>query len=754
MNEFIEIKGARTNNLKNVSLKIPKHKITVVTGVSGSGKSSLVFDTLAAESQRLLNETYSSYIQQLLPHYQPPRIDVIKNLPVSIVIDQKRIGGNARSTVGTITDSYTSLRLLFSRIAKPFIGYSMVYSFNNLEGMCPRCKGLGEIKQINIQRLIDFNRSLNEGAIQFPTFQPGGYRLSRYTETGNFDNDIKISDYTEEELNLLLYDAGSMPKKPTSKWPKTSTYIGVIPRITKGFIEKDDAKYAGELERILDVHVCPECHGTRVNEKARSAKIQGRSIADCVTMTVSELLAFIRSIEHPDATLILNELIKKLESLQMVGLNYLSLNRMTRSLSGGESQRIKMTRHLNSALSDVLYIFDEPSIGLHPQDLSGVIKMINGLKIKGNTVVLVDHDPDMIEIADYIINVGEHAGERGGKITFTGTYADLIRSRTITGNALAKPHTINKKKQPFSSFYTLDHVNLHNVRNASVSFPKRSLTVVTGVAGSGKSTLIRYLFTEKYPEAKILDQNPIRGSNRSNVLTYLNVFDHVRDLFAKHTHKSSSLFSFNGKGACPMCKGKGFIKLDLAYMGDVQQLCEKCHGKRYNDEALSVKWRGKTIDDFLHLSGDEAENWIEDHRLKQVLNDLIGVNLSYIKLGQGLDQFSGGELQRLKIAKTLTQNTSNVLILDEPSTGLHEADIDQLLALFKQLLNTGKTLIVLEHNLSIISQAQWLIDMGLGGGTLGGKVIFQGYPADLLNAPHSYTAKHLRHYINGSMHPI
>ena len=747
MNDFISIKGARTNNLKNVSIDIPKHKITIVTGVSGSGKSSLIFDTLAAESQRLLNETYSSYIQQLLPHYHQPIVDEIKNLPVSIVIDQRKIGSNARSTVGTITDIYTSLRLLFSRIAEPFIGYSMVYSFNNPQGMCPICKGLGETKQINQNRLIDFDKSLIEGAINFPTFQPGGWRLTRYTETGNFDNGIKISDYTKEELNLLLYDTGSTPNNPTSKWPKTSTYIGVIPRITKSFVEKDDGKYTSKLENILEVQVCPKCHGTRVNETVKSAKIKGKSIADCVTMPISELLAFIESIDNSIVEIILDDLRKKLKSLQTVGLNYLSLNRSTNTLSGGESQRIKMTKHLNSALTDVLYIFDEPSVGLHPEDISGINEIIKGLKNKGNTIVLVDHDPDIIKIADHLINVGENAGSKGGKITFEGSFEELLKSDTLTGKALSETHSINKEKQTYNSYYTLDNVSLHNVKNASVKIPKNVLTVVTGVAGSGKSTLIRYLFTEKYPNAKILDQSPIHGSNRSNVLTYLNVFDNLRKVFANHSRKSSSLFSFNGKGACSVCKGKGFIKLDLSYMGDVHQICEKCNGKRYNDESLSVKWRGMTIYDVLQLTVGEAKDLFEDNQLKQVINDLIDVNLSYIKLGQSLDAFSGGELQRLKIARTINQNNSRLLILDEPSTGLHESDIDHLIALFNKLLDKNRTLIVLEHNLSIISQAQWIIDMGLCGGTLGGNVIFQGYPADLLNVSKSYTAKHLRNYV-------
>ncbi|EAC3312915.1 ATP-binding cassette domain-containing protein [Listeria monocytogenes] len=747
MSESISIKGARTNNLKNLSLEIPKHKITVATGVSGSGKSSLIFDTLAAESQSLLNETYSSYIQQLLPHYAQPIVDDIQNLPVSIVINQKKIGGNARSTVGTVTDIYTSLRLLFSRIAQPFIGYSMVYSFNNPQGMCSLCKGLGETKEINLDHLINFDKSLNEGAINFPTFQLGGWRLTRYTETGNFNNDKKIKDFTKDELDLLLYDTGSSPINPTKRWPKTSTYIGIIPRITKNFIEKEDPKYTSQLNHILQVAECPDCHGTRVNELVRSAKIDGKSIADCVMMPISDLISFIKNIHSPSVEIVLNDLIKKLKSLQTVGLNYLFLNRPTSTLSGGESQRIKMTKHLNSALADVLYIFDEPSVGLHPEDIQGMATIIQGLKNKGNTIVLVDHDPDIIKIADHIIDIGPGAGINGGTITFEGTYQELLSSNTLTGKALSLSHSINTEKKNFSSYYSLEHVSLHNVSNASVKLPKNSLTVVTGVAGSGKSTLIRHLFKHKYPEATILDQSPIRGSNRSNALTYLSVFDKIRDVFAHYSGKNSSLFSYNGKGACPICKGKGYLKLDLAYMGDVEQLCEKCHGKRYNEEALSVIWNGLSIYDVLQLTAEEAVHLFDDTSLKQVIQNLIDVNLGYIKLGQSLDTFSGGELQRLKIAKIIHQTTDDLLILDEPSTGLHEADVLNLLGLLHKLLSKDKTLIVLEHNLQIISQAQWIIDMGLGGGNLGGKVLFQGYPIDLLNVTDSYTAKHLRRYI-------
>lgn len=751
MSNFISIKGAKTNNLKNISIKFPKHKITVVTGVSGSGKSSLVFDTLAAESQRLLNETYSSYIQQLLLHYQQPTVDSIENLPVSIVISQKKIGGNARSTVGTLTDIYSSLRLLYSRMATPFIGYSMIYSFNNPQGMCETCKGLGEIKRIDINKLIDFDKSLNDGAIDFPTFQPGGWRLTRYTESGNFDNDKKLKNYTQVELDLLLNDTGSSPKKPTKDWPKTSTYIGIIPRITKSFIEKDAKKYNTQLYRILEISECPNCAGTRVNEFVRSSKILGKSIADCVLMPISELYMFIRKIESPNLKIILDDLLKKLKSLEEVGLSYLSLNRPTTSLSGGESQRIKMTKHLNSALTDILYIFDEPSVSLHPEDIQKVSKIIMGLRDKGNTVVLVDHDPDIIKIADHIIEVGPGSGYKGGEITFEGTYSELLKTNTVTGKALTCETSFNTDKTNFPSYYELENASLYNVKNASVKIPKNYLTVVTGVAGSGKSTLIRSLFKGKYSEASILDQSQIKGSNRSNVLTYLNVFDKVRNIYAQQSGESISLFSYNGKGACPTCKGKGFVKMDLAYMGDVEQLCERCQGKRYNDKALSVYWHGLNIYDFLQQSVDEVIHLIDEKILIATMHDLIDVNLGYVKLGQSLDTFSGGELQRLKIAKIIHQSLSDIIILDEPTTGLHETDIESLLILFKKILKKNKTLIVLEHNLKVISKAQWIIDMGLDGGDSGGKVLFEGYPIDLLKLKNSYTAKHLKNYLNRSI---
>ncbi|RXJ96322.1 daunorubicin resistance protein DrrC [Malaciobacter molluscorum] len=748
MNNSIIIKNVTTNNLKNISINIPKNQIIAVTGVSGSGKSSFVFDTIASESQRLLNETYSSYIQDLLPKYKKPTFDSISNLPVSLVINQKRIEGNSRSTVGTITDIYTNLRLLFSRIAIPFIGYSMNYSFNNTQGMCPSCKGLGEVKQIDINRLIDFEKSLNQGAILFPTFQKKGWRLSRYTESGFFNNDKKISQYSKKELDLLLYSKEIKPVNPTTKWHKTATYLGVVPRIENVFINSETNKYKKELNNILDVKVCPQCKGTRLNNKALSAKIMNKSIADCSSMSINELFDFINNIKNEEVSVILNELKKKLKSLQTVGLDYLCLSRSTNTLSGGESQRIKMTKYLNSSLSDVLYIFDEPTIGLHPYDITGIGNIFKEIKNKGNSILFVDHDKDIISISDKIINFGEKAGVNGGNITFYGTYEELRNSNTITAKAFLKKHNINEKEKDFSSFYTLDNVSKNNIKNLSVKIPKNALTLVTGVAGSGKSTLIRYLFKNKYKQATLLDQSLPHTSSRSNITTYLNIYNEIKKLFSKENSVNSSIFSATGEGACNICKGKGFIKLDLAYLGNSTQICEKCQGKRFNDMALSYYYKGKNISEIFDLTVQEANEMFSDNLIiKNKLEAMINANLNYVKLGQTLDTFSGGELQRLKIAKMLCEKSDEIIILDEPSTGLHEADIEKLIKLFKELINQGHTLIVLEHNLSIIAQADWIIDLGVKGGSLGGKLLFQGYLKNFLNNENSFTVKYLKEFL-------
>lgn len=746
--KMIEILHANENNLKDISVKIPKKKITIVTGLSGSGKSSLIFDTLAAESQRMLNDTYSAYIQQLLPHYGRPNVEKINNLPVSIIIDQKKIGGNARSTVGTVTDIYTLLRLLFSRIGKPFVGYSMNFSFNNTNGMCSQCQGLGVVKDININKLIDFDKSLAEGAIQFPTFQPGGWRLTRYTESGYFDIQKPIKDYSNLELNTLLYEKEKIPDNPTEKWHKTAKYIGVIPRIRSSFLEKEQKQYKEEIEEIIKEQICPHCEGKRLNDTILSCKIKGKSIGDCVNMPINELKSFIQTIHEKEVQTVVDDIFQRLSTLEEVGLDYLTLNRTTNTLSGGESQRIKMSKHLNSSLSDILYIFDEPSTGLHPHDIIGINKIFKGLKDKGNTVVIVEHDPDVIKIADHIIDMGPKPGIHGGEILFEGTYLELLNSKTITGLALSEKHKINMINKEFTEFYELNNANMFNLKNISVKIPKNALTVVTGVAGSGKSTLITRLFINSYPNSILLDQKRVYTSSRSILATYIGFFDKIRTLFGKANDQSPSLFSYNGKGACPLCKGIGIIKTDLAFLDDVEQTCELCGGRRYSEEALSYKYKGYTISDILNLTVEEALTVFTDKEIKKILHTIQEVNLSYIKLGQSLDTLSGGELQRLKIAVTLLNDAGEIYILDEPSTGLHEADTKKLIVLLNKLIERGKTIIALEHNLSIMCHADWIIDLGPLGGFNGGELVYMGYPQNITNCSSSLTGKRLLEYIS------
>lgn len=749
INDFIIIKNAATNNLKNISIKIPKHKIVAVTGVSGSGKSSFVFDTIASQSQKLLNENYSSYIKNLLPKYNNAVVDLISNLPFSLVISQSRLQKNIRSTVGTITGIYSDLRLLYSRIARPFIGYSMKYSFNNIEGMCKNCQGLGVVKSIDIKKLIDFNKSLNESAIKFPTFQKGGWRLTRYTESGFFDNDKKIKYYSKDELELLLYSPEINPTNPSPKWHKTAKYIGVVPRIMEGFVNVENANYKKEVDEILDTSICPECKGTRLNKEVLSAKIKDKSIADTSNMIIEQLLDFLSDIDDESVSIIIDELNKKLMGLSTVGLGYLKLNQPSNTLSGGESQRIKMVKYLNSSLSDVLYIFDEPSVGLHPQDIKGITDIFKEIKNKGNTVLFIDHDIDMIKICDEVINFGEGAGIHGGRVTFQGSFKDLLKSDTVTGRAFRKKHFINIEKKKFSEFYELKNVSKHNLKNISVKIPKNAITLVTGVAGSGKSSLIREAFIEKYTFSTVLDQSLPKKSSRSNIVTYLKIYEEIKKVFSRKNNVDISIFSATGKGACPLCKGRGRIKLDLAYLGDLEETCEMCGGKRFNEKTLSYKYRGKNISEIFDLTAEEAKEIFYDNALiKNALDAIINASLSYIKLGQRLSSYSAGELQRLKIAQMLSKKTSEIIILDEPTTGLHEEDIDNLLMLIKNLVSRGNTLIIIEHNLSVISHADWIIDLGEKGGNLGGKLLFQGYLVDFLKSKNSYTAKYLRRFLN------
>jgi excinuclease UvrABC ATPase subunit len=747
--EYIHVIGAREKNLKNIDVKIPKKKITVFTGVSGSGKSSLVFDTIAAESQRQLNETYSSFIRHRLPHYGQPNVDAIRNLSVAIIIDQKRIGGNARSTVGTITDIYALLRLLFSRIGEPFIGYSDVFSFNNPSGMCPRCDGLGKIDTISMERLLDRNKSLNEGAILFPTFEPGGWRLKRYIHSGFFDNDKKIKDFTEQELDLLLYKTDIKVTTSDPQWPKTSLYEGLIPRIERSFLKKSEGestKYKKEIIRIVHKETCPLCHGSRLNQTALQCKINNKTIADCVEMQIIDLLDFLRTINTPKAATMVTAITNRLEHLVSIGLGYLSLNRETSTLSGGESQRIKMVRQLGSSLTDITYIFDEPSIGLHPHDVNKINALLKLLCDKGNTILIVEHDSDVIKIADYIIDIGPKAGTNGGKIMYQGTLEGLASSDTLTGKYLCNQTQLRKDIRPHIEWLSLKDAHLHNLKNINVNIPKGVMTVVTGVAGSGKSTLINQVLPKVYPNTIFIDQKPLQTSKRSNIATFTGIFDVIRTLFAKANHVQPALFSFNSQGACPNCKGLGVTYTDLAFMDTLVTMCEVCQGNRFIDEVLSYKLRDKNISEILKMTVDEALEFFYEKEISAILKRLADVGITYITLGQPLNTLSGGELQRVKLAAEL-ESHGKIYVLDEPTTGLHMSDISQLLKILNHLVEQGSTVIVIEHNLDVISQADWVIDLGPLAGQDGGNVMFEGLTKDLINCTSSITGQYLKKHV-------
>ncbi|KEI76792.1 daunorubicin resistance protein DrrC [Clostridium botulinum B2 128] len=747
--ESIYVAGAREKNLKNIDIEIPKKKITVFTGVSGSGKSSLVFDTIAAESQRQLNETYSSFIRHRLPHYGQPDVDSIKNLSVAIIINQKRIGGNSRSTVGTITDIAPLLRLLFSRIGKPFVGYSDVFSFNNPTGMCMNCDGLGKVDSINIDKLLDKNKALNEGAILFPTFKPGGWRLKRYIHSGLFDNDKKIKDYDEKELDLLLNKTDIKIETDDPDWPKTSLYEGLIPRIERSFLKKEGGereKYKKEINKIVTKEICPVCKGARLNEKILSCKINGKNIADCTKMQINDLIIFMKEIKEQSVQTVLKALISRLEHLEYIGLGYLSLDRETSSLSGGESQRIKMVKQLGSSLTGLTYIFDEPSIGLHPHDIGRINKLLKMLRDKGNTVLIVEHDPDIIKIADYIIDMGPKAGIEGGNIVYKGTPEGLLQSNTLTGKALQYKPQIKLHTRKAKEWLSIKNANLHNLKNINVDIPKGVMTVVTGVAGSGKSTLINRLLPKIYPETIFIDQGSIHASIRSNIATYTGIFDFIRNLFAKENNVKSSLFSFNSEGACPECKGLGVTYTDLAFMDTVISTCEVCEGNRFTDKVLNFKFRGKNISQVLKMTVAEAIDFFKEDEIYLVLRRLVDVGIDYITLGQPLNTLSGGELQRLKLAAQL-DSKGNIYVLDEPTTGLHISDITKLVAIMNRLVNQGSTLIVIEHNLDVMTQADWIIDLGPEAGENGGRIMFEGEPKDIITNENSITGKYLKKYI-------
>ncbi|CUX45478.1 ATP-binding cassette domain-containing protein [Clostridium sp. C105KSO13] len=750
--ENIIVTGAKEKNLNNISVIIPQNQITTVVGVSGSGKSALVFDTIAAESQRQLNETYSSFIRSRLPHYGKPNVDTISNLAVSIIINQKKLGDNARSTVGTVTDIYSLLRLLFSRAGTPFAGYSAVFSFNNPQGMCKECQGLGVVQEFRLDKLLNMDKSLNEGAIRFPTFYPGSFRWKRYVHTGLFDNDKKLKDYTRPELDTLLYKSGFKPEHPTKEWPSTSLYEGVIPRIKRSFLSRNcqsAALHQKDIEQIVTKKTCPVCMGGRLNSQVLNCKINGKNIADCSNMTITTLIDFLKEFQNPHAKTIIEALLQQLTFAKNVGLGYLTLNRSTSTLSGGESQRIKMIRQLGSSLNGLIYIFDEPSTGLHPADLKRINQLFVQLRDKGNTILIVEHDPDIIQISDYIIEMGPHSGKNGGEVTFMGDYSAFCASSTLTSRCFAMPHVLKAGQRKISDWFHVEKASKFNLHEVSVDVPKGVMTIVTGVAGSGKSTLFGQIFPAYFPDCCIIDQKAVSTNKRSNIATFVDAFDNIRELFARENHVASSWFSFNSKGACPNCKGLGTAELDLAFMESVTDVCEVCNGKRFTEKVLKYTYHKKTINDILALNIDEALGFFNDKSVLKKLTPLKEVGLGYLTLGQPLTTLSGGELQRLKLAVELKE-PKPIYVLDEPTTGLHFTDIQILLKVFDELIESGSTLIVIEHNLEMMCQADWIIDLGPGAGSQGGQVLFQGAPEELLKCTSSVTAKCLKEYLTTS----
>jgi excinuclease UvrABC ATPase subunit len=774
--DLIRVQGARVNNLKDVSVEIPKRRLTVFTGVSGSGKSSLVFGTIAAESQRLINETYSAFVQGFMPTMARPEVDVMEGLTTAIIVDQERMGANARSTVGTATDANALLRILFSRLGKPQIGPATAYSFNVPTrkasgamtvdkgegerivvrdvvyhgGMCPRCEGMGQINDIDLKQLYDDSKSLKEGALTIPGYTAEGWYMRLFAGIG-IDTDKPIRKYTKKELHLLLYQEATKVKVEKLNL----TYEGLIPRIKKSFLSKDvdamNTSIRSFVERAVTFTTCPDCNGTRLNEAARSSKIKGKSIADVCTMQISDLAEWLRGVKEPSVAPLLTTLRHTLDSFVEIGLGYLSLDRPSGTLSGGEAQRTKMIRHLGSALTDVSYVFDEPTVGLHPHDIQRMNELLLRLRDKGNTVLVVEHKPEVIAIADRVVDLGPGAGSAGGEVVFEGTVDELRDSRTLTGRHLNDRASLKPSVRKPSGVLKVRGARAHNLKNVNVDIPLGVLVVVTGVAGSGKSSLIHGSVSDRDGVVSI-DQTAIRGSRRSNPATYTDLLEPIRKAFAKSNGVKPALFSANSEGACPACNGAGVIYTDLALVGGVTTVCEECEGRRFQASVLEYRLGGLNIAEVLDLSVEEALRFFgtgkaQTPAAQAILQRMADVGLGYLRLGQPLTTLSGGERQRLKLATHMGE-AGGIYVLDELTTGLHLADIEQLLGLLDRLVDSGKSVIVIEHHLAVVSHADWIIDLGPGAGHDGGRIVFEGTPADLVAAKSTLTAKHLAAFVS------
>lgn len=740
-NNYIEIVNGSENNLKNINLKVPKNKISVFTGVSGSGKSSIVFDTIGQEAQRLINETYSSYVRTFLPKFSAPHVDSIHNISPAIVIDQKGLGGSSRSTLGTVSEINNVLRVLFSRFGENKMPAMNHYSFNDPHGMCPDCSGIGKVVTLDLEKSIDYDLSINEGAIKLPGYS-GKMTKTVYEALGSIDLDKPIKKFSKKELDLLLYGDGIKIDMGGFQM----NYEGIVTKFIRSNVnaqKEASAKTQEKMAQFTHEVVCEKCEGKRYNDDVLKSTYAGLNIYDITNMELDKLLVVLKDIKDEKAQVVVDQLTKKVQDLVDIGLGYLSLTRETNTLSGGESQRVKMVKYLSSSLCDMIYILDEPSTGLHPKDVYRLNELLQKIRDKGNTVIVVEHDPDVIKIADHIVDVGPKAGKHGGNITFEGTYDQLLTSETLTGQFLSRENQVNEEPKSSKDFYTSSKSSVHNLKDIALKVPKEVFTVVCGVAGSGKSTLVTKAFMPEHEDNIIyVDQTRIHTNVRSTPLTYLGIVANVRKLFAAQTGADLSLFSPNSKGGCPTCGGKGKVEINISFMDPVTMDCEDCHGSGYINEVLQYKYKDLNIVEVMNLSVDDALEFFEDKKILKVLTDLQLVGLGYITLGQSLSTFSGGECQRLKLASQISKKGS-IYILDEPTTGLHMSDVDNILNIIKHLVKTKNTVIVIEHNTDIIKQADYVVEIGPDGGTNGGNIIHEGTVVEMLNNPKSVTKDYL-----------
>lgn len=739
----IIIHDAYENNLKHIDIEIPKGKITIFTGVSGSGKSSLVMDTIAAKSRRELNDTFPTFVQQYLPKYGRPHVGSIEGLPIAIVIDQKKPAQNSRSTLGTYTDIYSLVRLLFSRVGKPFVGYSDSFSFNHPQGSCPRCSGLGEIRELDIHKLVDFDKSLNdEDTIHYIAFHKGGWRWIRYAHSGLFDLDKKIRDYSPEELELFLNSPQIKLKNPPSNWPRTAKYEGLIPRMYRSIINSEEGLlHSSVLNPMLTMGTCPDCGGTRLAQRVLTCRIEGKNIAEVCAMSISALNRWMRSISDPLAVDMKESICQRLDALEQIGLGYLSLDRPIGTLSGGEAQRCKIAKYINSSLTDVLYILDEPSVGLHNHDIRLMTDSVRRLRDHGNTVILVEHHKEMIRIADHIVDMGPGPGAAGGEVLYEGPYEGLLGSGTATGRMMSASCGIKTVPRTPSGWCQIESASFHNLKNVSVRLPLGVLATVCGVAGSGKSSLMD-CFMRQEKDIVYISQKSIGVSMRSTPATYIDVAGDIRKLFAKASKVKADYFTFNGKGACPVCGGKGVIVSEMAFMDDIETVCEACGGLRYAPEALEYRYNGLNIAEVMDLSIEKASEFFAGTVIAEKLKPLMLVGLSYIHLNQALSTLSGGELQRMKLASHLGEK-GKIFVIDEPTDGLHLSDVERILGLFNSMVDAGNTVYVIEHNTDVIKQSDYIIELGPGAGEQGGTITFEGTASGLAVSQGSITGKYL-----------